>query len=318
MDVLSLVKRKANLPSLMLGAGSVLAGSGAAAIRGYLDILAASICLLFVIFAQLAANFGHYYLEIGRYYANLPRPKLREHKWYGNLLVVRVFREASFAAMIMAGMLALTIMTMAGSPWWVMILGIVVVGINLLLSFGKHPLYGTPWAVVFTGILFGPAGVIGTALLQVQHKSPTLWSYFDISPAIFLGLAMGLLACNIYLMYAYFVNKMDPDHNPRSIVSRIGMRGVEWLLFTNGFLQLAMMSFLVWYFDLPRPELAIVPSFLGFALNTYVFINMRRAPIGELVHLNMLTKINMLLMGLLTFLIWWYIGAPDDSLKVVF
>lgn len=318
MDVLSLVKRKANLPTLMLGVGSVLAGTGAAAIRGNMDILAASICLLFVVFAQLAANFGHYYLEVGRYYDNLPRPKLRECKWYGNLFAVRVFREASFVSMIMVGMLGLTIMTMAGSPWWVLISGIIVAGVNLLLLLGKRPLFGTPWAVVCTWIVFGPVGVLCTSLLQVQHKAPTLWSYFDISTGIFLGPAMGLLACNAYLIYAYFANVVDPGHNPRSITHKIGMKGVQWLYFINGLLQLLMMFFQVSYFDFPRPEIAIVPSFLAFALNTYIFINMRRAPVGELVHLSMLTKINVLMTGLLTLLFWWYIGAPDDSLKVLF
>lgn len=318
VDLFALVKRKANLPSLMLGAGSVLAGTGAAALRGNMEILAASICLIFACFAQLAANLTHYYMMLNRRYENMPRPKMHNPKLLGNNIAVRVLREAGFACSLIAVMVGLCLMTMAEQPFWTLILGLIILISNLMLTRGKHPMFGSPWALVFTWIIFGPVAVWGTSYLQVQHEAVKLWSMFDNSPSLLLGFCMGFLACNVQILYVYSMDVVDPGCNPNSLCTRVGRRFVQWLAFFNGLIPLCSMIWGVMYLNIQSPEIAIVPIFLGFALNTYITLRMDRAPIGELVHLSMLAKINYLLTGLTTFLFWWYIGAPDSSMSVFF
>lgn len=318
VDLFALVKRKANIPSLMLGAGSVLAGTGAAAIRGNMEILAASICLLFAAFAQLAANLTHYYMMVNRRYENMPRPKMHNPKLLGNNIAVRVLREAGFACSLIAVMIGLCIMTMAEEPFWTLILGAIIIASNLLLTRGKHPLFGSPWALVFTWIIFGPVAVWGTSYLQVQHDVRVLWAWFDNIPSLMVGACMGFLACNVHLIYSYAMHVVDPGCNPNGLCHKMGRRPVEILAFLNGLIPLAIACWGILYFNLQRPEITIVPFFLGFALNTYISLRMHTAPIGELVHLSMLAKINYLLTGLTIFLLWWYIGAPDRSMSVFF
>ncbi|MDE5924884.1 MAG: hypothetical protein K2G75_06120 [Muribaculaceae bacterium] len=318
MDVLSLVKRKANLPTLMMGAASVFAGTGVAAIRGKMELLSASVCLLAVIFGQLAANLGHYYLELSRHYDNVPLPPLHEKKWVGDSLGVRVLREGSVACIIITAMLSFAVIEMAKDAWWVFIVGAVIIISNLLMSYTRRPLFGTPWVLFFTWLIFGPITVIGTALVQIQYESPVAWRLFDIAPALYMGPALGLLAVNVHLVYSYSMSEIDPRSNLYSTAARLGRKGVEWLMFVNGLIMLVVTFFMAFHLDLPHSELAIVPAFLAFAFNTYISLRIHRAMIGELVHLNMLVKINMLLTGLLTLILWIQIGAPDNSVRIIF
>lgn len=318
VDLYALVKRKANLPSLMLGAGSVLAGTGAAAVRGNMEILAASICLLFACFAQIAANLDHYYWMVNKKYDNMPRPKMHKPEMHGNAIAVRVLREAAFASGLIAAMIGLCLMTMAEQPFWTLILGAIIIISNFLLTKGPKPLFGSPWSLIFTWNTFGPVAVWGTAYIQAQHEANVMWSMYDSAPALIVGFAMGFLACNVHLIYSYAMDRVDPGVNPNSLSVRAGHRFVEWLFFLNGLIPLITMGWGILYFNIQRPEVALVPIFLGFALNTYIAFRMHKAPIGELVHLSMLTKINYLLTGLTIFILWWYIGAPDDSMSVLF
>lgn len=57
---------KRSQSSLMLGIGAVLAGMAAAELHGNLEFLPATLCLLFVIFLQLAGNYYYLYYDISR------------------------------------------------------------------------------------------------------------------------------------------------------------------------------------------------------------------------------------------------------------
>lgn len=320
MDVYSYVKRRANFSTLMMGVGSVFAGTAAAALRGNLEILPASICLLFVIFAQLSANFSHSYIAASRYYEGLRQPR------YAilpipttNKLAVRVLRESAFGCGIIACMFGFAIIALATTPWWVLIVGLLIAGINWLLNLGKHPQFGRPMSLFFTWLLFGPVCVIATSLLQCQHEAVAAWGWFDLAPSLFLGPAMGFLACNIQLLYGYCIYRVEPNRTDvRGLTYQWGPGVVRALFILNGLLMLALLIWKVFYLDLRAPLIAIAPAFITFALNTYIGLRMRYAPVGELRHLGMLCKINYLLMGVLTFIVWWWIGAPDDSLMVIF
>ncbi len=319
MDVLTYVKRNANLSTLTLGVGTVFAGTAAAAIRGNMEILPAMFCLLFVIFAQLCANFAHNYFAASKYYDNLPRPRysVTPHD-VKNKLDVRVLREASFASGLMATFIGLGIMTTSETPLIIIGIGIIIVAVNYLLNFGKNPAFGKPYTLIFTWLLFGPIGVIGTAMVQFQHEAATLWSFFDHAPSLFLGPAMGFLACNVHLSYSYSMYRLDPKRVSRGMTYIWGPRIVEILFFLNGLFMLGLIVFKVFFLDYNRPELAVVPAFVTFALNTYIGIRMRFVPVGELQHLTMMVKVNYLLMGVVTFIIWWWIGLPDDSIRTFF
>ena len=80
MDVFSFVKSKGNLVSVLMSAGTVLAGTAGAVVRGNMEILAASICLLFAVFTQLGANYRHAYELEKLHISSLPRKKIHNLK----------------------------------------------------------------------------------------------------------------------------------------------------------------------------------------------------------------------------------------------
>ncbi|MDE6271586.1 MAG: hypothetical protein K2M31_01085 [Muribaculaceae bacterium] len=320
MDVLTYVKRNANFSTLMLGAGTVFAGTAAAAIRGNMEIMLAILCLIFVMLAQLSANFAHNYYAASKYYDNLPRPRysVYAHDEVKNQLAVRVLREASFACAILAAVVGLGIMAISAAPYIVIGIGVLIVAFNYILNFGKNPAFGKPYTILFTWLLFGPIGVIGTSMVQCQHEATSLWSFFDHAPSLFLGPAMGFLACNVHMSYSYSMFRLDPERKSRGMTYILGPRFVEILFIINGLLMLGLIIFKVFFLDYPQPEIAIVPAFVAFALNTYIGIRMRFVPVGELQHLTMMVKVNYLLTGVVTFIVWWWIGMPDDSFRTLF
>lgn len=113
MDILQFMKRRADFQSLLLSAGTVVAGTAAAVVRGNMEVLAASVCLLFALSMQLGCNCYHSYLLMRR---SEPLPgRLDRVRNEEQVLSLRVLREGSFACLIISLMLGLTIMTMSAT-----------------------------------------------------------------------------------------------------------------------------------------------------------------------------------------------------------
>lgn len=319
MDVLAFVKSRGNFPSLMMGFGTILAGTAAAAIRGNMDVLAATVCLLFAFATQLGANYFHSWCIMMRGGHNEPRPRIDDGEFHRDSLSLRVVREASTACLILSLMLGLTLMTMSSNHVMSILTGLIIYGIAISLNYGKHPLYGSVWAVVSTFLLFGPIGVIGTTMIQSQNEEIFgLSSIYDTAPATFLGVGMGFLACSVHLLYSYHNYRIDPGMNPRSITLLLGPRTTQFMVFLNGLMMFMLVSYHIFSLNFPDPFIAIVPLFLGFALNTYISLRMSRANFGELKHLAKLTMVNFMLTGITLLIVWYAIGLPNGSFKTYF
>ncbi|MDE5902355.1 MAG: hypothetical protein K2H21_03965, partial [Muribaculaceae bacterium] len=179
--------------------------------------------------------------------------------------------------------------------------------------------YRNPGSLLITFLLFGPIGVMATGFLQFQHEAArSLWNFYDSSPCLFLGVAMGFLACSHHLVLAYFNYEINPTPSQKGCVSFFGRRGVILLTGICGMLMLATVVWSVFSLSFPSPLIAVIPGFLGFALNTLVAFTMSRAGVGELHHLITLTRVNYFLTALLFFIIWWVLGTPDDSMRMLF
>ncbi len=319
MDILAYVKSKGNFSTLLMGLGTVFAGTAAAAIRGNMEILPASICLIFVIFTQLSANYYHAYNGYTNYINSLPPSRLEKAKMRENPLAQRVLKEAFNACLILSLMIGITIMTMCRNPWSAFVLGVLIYGLYGLLSYGGKSLMGTPWGLFTTFLLFGPIGVIGTCLVQSQHEAGVyLWGVYDTAPPMLLGLAMGFMAMNVHLMYSYYTHKIAPGEAKYNLCSKIGPKTTIAFIFFNGLMAFAVITFKIFYLNYPQPFLADVPAFLTFALNCYIAFRMYRSNMAELRHLTMLSKMNYFLLGLVLFIVWWAIGTPDDSVMRLF
>ncbi|MDE6811836.1 MAG: hypothetical protein K2J15_05735 [Muribaculaceae bacterium] len=317
MDVLSYVKEKANLPSLMLGTGTVCAGTACAAMRGNLEWLAASLCLLFAIFTQVGTNLAYHYYRAYRNYDKVLHPRYERKEDVMNELHHRVLREGAFSCFIIAAMIGLIIMATSHNPIWVFVIGLVIAGLIYLMVAGKRPVFGTYRAMLFTWLLFGPVGVIGTGFVERQTANVQTWIFFDHAPALFLGPAMGFLACSVHLIFSYTIFRITP-HAQGGIAYNLNPRGVQAMMFINGLLMLALVFIGVFAFNFLKPLFASVPAFMGFALNTFLVFRIRRAPIGELNYLNYLCKLNFMFTGLVFLIFWLYVGFPNESMVEFF
>ena len=94
-------------PSLMMGIGAVLAGNSSAQVHGNAEFFPATICLVFVIFAQLAANCYTRYREVlysMGYDASLPIRKANNTTpGYDKAMFYRVFSFGLALMSLMAG-----------------------------------------------------------------------------------------------------------------------------------------------------------------------------------------------------------------------
>lgn len=316
MDILQFMKRRADLQSLLLSAGTVTAGTAAAVVRGNMEVLAASVCLLFALTMQLGCNLYYHYRMLSR--SEVKRRHGESVSEDRGPLAQRVLREGSFACLVISLMIGLTIMTMSADFWWTIAVGAVIYGLVYLMTIGPK-IYRSPWSLIITFAVFGPIGVMATGFLQFQHEAArSLWNSYDSYPCIFLGIAMGFLACSHHLVQSYYYYEIDDNRIWKGCVGCFGHRGVRVLVLLMGVLSLATVIWSVFSLSFPEPLIAVIPGFLGFALNTLVAFSMRRSGAGELHHLGSLTRVNFFLTALLFFIIWWALGSPDDSMRLLF
>lgn len=304
-----------------MGIGTVCAGTASAAIRGNVEVLTAILCLLFAIFTQLAANFLHAYRELKNYYANLVKPKIADEKYKGNPLAERLLREATTGCFIFSLMIGLSLMSMSPTPILALTVIIFIYGANLLLNFGTRPLFGTWWSFIFTFLIFGPIGVVGTCLIQSMLEAGVdLWARFDTEPPIYLGFAVGFFAVNIHLVFAYYNAKGNIyklEEGAKSNINTVILKIARPTIYVNAMIAFLLMGYKI-YTDYPDPLIAIIPIFLGLALNTFIANRMGRVSLPELGHLGLLSIVNYLLIGVTSLIIWAIIGSPDDSIKMLF
>lgn len=316
MDILQFMKRKADLHSLAMSAGTVLAGTAAAVIRGNMEVLAASLCLIFALVTQTGCNLHHYY-RLMQHTLMSESMRSRWAKVDDDPVATRLLREGSMASFLISLTLGLAIMTMAEGIWWTLVVAVLLYGTIYLMSTGPFS-FRNPLTLIVTFMLFGPIGVMGTALVQFQHEAAySIWSFYDLGPSIFMSVVMGLLACSHHLVLSYFNTTIGSEPMRQGCVKTFGRKGVAVLVGISGLLVFATAAVMVLYLDIPKPLVALLPGFLAFALNSHIALNLNKAGVGELRHLNFLSQLNMLLTGLLFFIIWWVIGSPDDSMKVL-
>ncbi|MDE6010164.1 MAG: hypothetical protein K2F87_01780 [Muribaculaceae bacterium] len=317
-NLLEFMKRRAHPQSLLMSAGTIFAGTAAAVIRGNMEVLVASVCLLFAIFTQLASNFYHYYALLKRHsdsggIQRLPSSRLRE-----NEAELHALYEGSTGALLVSATLGLTLMTMSNNMWQSLLAGVVVYGLTWLIT--VYPkVYSSPWSLLITFLLFGPVGVVCTSALQYQYESGgALLKFYDYAPSLFIGPAMGLLACSHHLVMGYFQSYIAPGGEYRGMLRGKGSRVAAWSVGINGVIAFGLLVWMTLTLHFSEPLIAVVPGFIALCFNTYVALRMLGAGVGELRFLTMVTRMNIFLTGFLSFVLWWIIGLPDDSMRVIF
>lgn len=318
MDLLEFIKRRADLQSLMLSAGTVFAGTAAAVIRGNMEILPATVCLLFALFAQLGSNLYHFYAVMRGNKGSSDPISRTPAKINATERAIRMLREGSIGCVIISGMLGLAIISMT-SPVWILLIAAAVIFAGAYIMDAYPKVYRSPLSLLVTFIILGPVGVMATAFVQYQYEAPIFsFSTYDSLPSMIIGVTMGFLACSHHIVTSYYYSAIDAVPERPSIIRSCGRGGSRFMVGLFGMLAFVALLLTVFWFGFPRPLLAAIPGFIAFCINTYIAIRLNHAGVGELNFLNTLSLVNFLLAGLLSFVLWWAIGAPDDSMRVLF
>lgn len=201
--------------SLLLSAGSVLAGLAASVERGGVALFPAIMTLLVAVTFQVSANLYYGFKRADKWMA-----AHREGKDTLNPEGYKVMRPLSNAFGIVAITMAFPLFTRMG--WLAMAYLAVLVAVVYLYFGGPRPLVRTRWGVLITFLLFGPIAVSGTAMIQnhYQQIALTIPLYSMIS---------GMLAVMAHLCIQFVRIKDDVRDGMTSLLSEGGCRRVRIL-----------------------------------------------------------------------------------------
>lgn len=310
MSIADLITKRSQ-SSLMMGAGAVLAGMAAAGLHGNLEYLPATLCLLFVCFMQLAGNYYYLYYDESHNSGWTIDQKIRQKSFKGQLSSPMMLREFSYGMVLLAIMVGFALVYMGG--WWVLVVGIVIMGLSWITCGGAIPLLRTPFGVLATFLLFGPLCVIPTSLIQSEHEARVMFNWFDVGPSIYMSIVMGFMCINASLLYSYSTYLTDLRNSKMTFVTKYGRKATRIVFFINGLLYTVVSVFMCLNLHLDLYGLDMLPSMLCFVIDLCIWWKMRTMPRYKLAGLITIGTLNVLIMGLLSFIIFEVTGVPDDS-----
>lgn len=306
--VTSLITRRSQ-SSLMMGVGAVFAGTACAALRGNTEYLPATLCLLFVLFAQLGANFYYQHYDDKYNLGSAIDSQISSQESLSTRFSMQ--KEASSGLLMVALMIGATLAAMAG--WWVIVVGAFILVTGWLSCAGSMPLLRTPFGPICSFILFGPVAVVSTSLIQSMHEAEQPVNWFDITPALYMSIVIGLMCVNCTLMYAYSTYVKDLRNAKASFATKFGRKVTRICYLVNGLIYTGVTVFMCLSLDLDMMGLDMLPSTICFIIDIYVWYKMRVTPRYQAHTLINITNLNVLIMGVLSFIIFEFTGIPDDS-----
>lgn len=288
---------------LLISISAVFMGTAAAVLRGNMQVLSASLAMFFAIFLQISAQLmvAKYTL---RHTGDTGRHSIDDEET--DLSPEQILNESSRAFLILACTLGLAIISQ--NAWWTLIIAAIVLILFFFGYMSPKPLSKSPATLLLTFLLFGPICVIGTSLIQSSQESSSILNLYDITPALFLSVISGLYAVNIHLIH------LNYSTNPKRSIGRMKVG------FTvNSILIIATVTVSMICLKMDYSYDFIILSALSFLVNMYVVFKIRKDSEDKVFRkMENLTLINTLIFSILTFILFWVVGIPDDSTSYLF
>ncbi|MDE5877793.1 MAG: prenyltransferase [Muribaculaceae bacterium] len=311
--LVTIVLQSINPRSLLMSIGAVFAGTASDSLRGNMEILPATLCLLFALFAQMAGNVIHHNFDFCH---QVDHSSGREYSPFKPTVTVGIMERLGQALSLIALTIGLSLLTLTG--WWGLVVGAVIVLLEWLANYGPYPLMRTPWALLITFILFGPVCVLGTSIVQSQYEATEPYSMFDLMPAFFLAGVMGLHALECHLQVIYFNYNQDRRALHNTFATRFGRPATRTVFAVCAFLSLVIMVIMGHVVSnlhsLSTTWLAfLIVPLISLGVNMYCLIRMPNADEKEQRYLRTLIASKMAFAGIAIFIAFCIIGLPSDS-----
>ena len=257
------------LRTLPVSIAGVIAGIGCAIRTDSFRVVPAMLCLTFAVLAQIAANFGNEYYDFKNGIDKKGRAGFRRGVTEGEI-TPKAMKAATFITLGIAA--AVGCVMLIYGPWWLIIVGILIMCFALAYSTGPYPLSHHGLGDISVIIFFGIVPVVLTWYLQTSS-----WDSADI--AIETSVAIGLLAANVLVVNNYRDLEDDTAVGKRTTVVIFGRKVMSAAYLLSGFIGMSVMipvwlGMPVWVFAVPLIYLALhVKTWYSLRQSTGAAIN---------------------------------------------
>lgn len=273
------------LRTLPVSIAGVIAGTGCAVMLDSFKAVPAIACLIFAALAQIAANFGNEYYDYRNGIDRKGRAGFRRGVTEGEIDPGSM-KWATFIVLALAAAVGCTMLFYG--PWWLLIVGVLIMISALAYSAGPYPLSHHGLGDLAVIIFFGIIPVTLTCFLQTGT-----WKGLNI--IIPASLAVGLLAANVLIVNNYRDMEDDAAVGKRTTVVIFGRKFMSLAYLLSGVAGMVVM-FPVWM-ELPLWSLAVPAVYI--VLHIKVWLKLRQATGTALNPLLGRTAVNLLLFSLL-------------------
>jgi 1,4-dihydroxy-2-naphthoate octaprenyltransferase len=273
------------LRTLPVSVAGVIAGTACAIILDSFKPAPAIACLVFAALAQIAANFGNEYYDYKNGIDRKGRAGFRRGVTEGEI-APKSMKMATYSVLALAAAVGCTMLLYG--PWWLIIVGVLIMIFALAYSAGPYPLSHHGLGDVAVVIFFGIIPVTFTCFLQTGS-----WEGMDI--IIPASLAVGLLAANVLVVNNYRDMEDDAAVGKRTTVVIFGRRFMSLAYLLSGIAGMAVMI-PVWT-RLPLWALTVPVVYIALHLN--VWLKLRQTTGAALNPLLGRTAVNLLVFSLL-------------------
>lgn len=273
------------LRTLPVSVAGVIAGTGCAIMLDSFKALPAFMCLLFAILAQIAANFGNEYYDYKNGIDRKGRAGFRRGVTEGEI-DPQSMKRATFVVLALAAAVGCTMLLYG--PWWLIIVGVLIMIFALAYSAGPYPLSHHGLGDLAVVIFFGIIPVTFTCFLQSGNME-------GMTIIIPTSVAVGLLAANVLIVNNYRDMEDDAAVGKRTTVVIFGRRfmGLAYLL--SGIAGMVLMI-PVWA---NLTSWALTVPLIYIILHIKVWLKLREATGAGLNPLLGRTAVNLLIFSVL-------------------
>lgn len=240
------------LRTLPVSVAGVIAGCACAIHIGSIDVVPALLCLIFAVLAQIAANFGNEYYDFKNGIDRKGRAGFRRSVTEGEIspLAMRTATYLTLAAAVAVGCSMLYY-----GPWWLLLVGIVIVLFALAYSAGPYPLSHHGLGDLAVVVFFGVVPVTLTCFLQTG-------SWEGMSEVLPTSVAVGLLAANVLIVNNYRDMDDDAAVGKRTTVVIFGRPAMSMAYLVSGVFAMGIMypvwaSLALWALTVPALYLTL-------------------------------------------------------------
>lgn len=273
------------LRTLPVSVAGVIAGTGCAIMLDSFKAAPALACLVFAVLAQIAANFGNEYYDFKNGIDRKGRAGFRRGVTEGEI-DPRSMKRATFLVLALAAVVGCTMLFYG--PWWLIIVGVLIMMFALAYSAGPYPLSHHGLGDLAVIIFFGIIPVTFTCFLQTGDGD-------GMNIIVPTSLAVGLLAANVLIVNNYRDMEDDAAVGKRTTVVIFGRKFMSLAYLISGMTGMAVM--LPVWIRLPLWALAVPVIYI--VLHLKVWLKLRRAAGAELNPLLGRTAANLLVFSLL-------------------